>query len=162
MPRGGGARLSRHGPQRSHGPYSQDAWKCPELNLYSPADGTPIVCTANDPNLFYRNRKLNATDPSDDLAARIRQVAARYEPPFFITVYGGLNWEPGSTGGKTEFWRLLHDTMAALGDGFVAVGASEMARLAKAACDTPGGWPPNGTTPTCLKPKREREYYWKK
>ena len=29
-----------------------------------------------------------------------------------------------------EFWRLLTDTMAALGDGYVAVGADEMARLA--------------------------------
>ena len=48
-------------------------------------------------------------------------MADRYEPPFFLTVYGGLNWQPGSTGGKTEFWTLLHGTMNTLGEGFVAV-----------------------------------------
>ena len=37
--------------------------------------------------------------------------------------------------------------MAALGPGYQAVGASEMARLAKDACDVPGGVP--NTTATC-------------
>ena len=85
-------------PLWSHGSYAQDAWRCPELNLYSPADGTPVICTANSPNLFYRNRGLNKTDPGKDLADRIRGVAARYEPPFFITIYvppQGLEpWSP--------------------------------------------------------------------
>jgi len=142
-------------PLWAHGSYAQDAWRCPELNLYSPSDGTPLICTANEPNLFYRNRQLNATDPGDDLAGRIRTAANRYEPPFFITVYGGLNWQPGSTGGKTEFWALLHATMSALGPGFVAVGADEMARLAKDACDVPGGWP-NGTA-TCAHAAFQRD-----
>lgn len=61
-------------PLWSHGSYSQDAWRCPELNLYSPADGTPIICTANDPNLFYRNRGLDPENPGKDLADRIRTV----------------------------------------------------------------------------------------
>jgi len=134
-------------PLWSHGSYAQNAWRCPELNLYSPADGTPIICTANSPNLFYRNRKLDPANPGKDLAERIRTVAAEYRPPFFITIYGGLNWQPGSTGGKTEFWTLLHATMAELGSDFVAIGASQMARLAKDACNVPGGWP-NGTA-TC-------------
>ena len=43
-------------PLWAHGTYGQDAWKCPELNLKS-ADGTPIICTSNSPNLFYRNRE---------------------------------------------------------------------------------------------------------
>jgi hypothetical protein len=106
-------------PLWARGAYAQDAWRCPELNLYSPHDGAPIICTANKPSLFYRNAGLNATHPGADLAARIRNVSKRYEPPFFITVYGGLNWQPGSTGGKTEFWALLHSTMAILGNDYV-------------------------------------------
>jgi hypothetical protein len=142
-------------PLWSHGTYAKDAWRCPELNLYSPADGTPIVCTANDPNLFYRNRGLSPDHPAKDLADRIRGAAARYEPPFFITIYGGLNWQPGSTGGKTEFWTLLQGTVDELGPDFVTVGAAEMARLARAACDVPGGWP-NGTS-SCARATEQRD-----
>ena len=83
------------------------------------------------------------------------QVSERYQPPFFITVYGGLNWEPGSTGGKTEFWALLHATMADLGSGFVAVGASEMARLAKTACNVSGGG--GNATQTCDVSAEQRD-----
>ena len=113
-------------PLWSHGSYGQDAWKFPRLNMHA-ADGTPIICTSNTPNLFYRNRGLNASNPGEDLAARIRNVSKRAR---FISVYGGLNWQPGSTGGKTEFWTLLHSTMKILGDEYVVVGADEMARLA--------------------------------
>ena len=132
-------------PLWSHGKYAQDAWRCPELNLYLPGHGTPIICTANDPNLFYRNRGLSKDHPGADLAARIKSVAARYQPPFFITVYGGLSWQPGTATGKLEFWSLLHATMDALGDDFLAVGASEMARLAQAACNKTAPLPP----PSC-------------
>jgi hypothetical protein len=38
-------------PLWSHGAYAQGAYKCPELNLYSPSDGTPIICTPNNPNV---------------------------------------------------------------------------------------------------------------
>ena len=133
-------------PLWSHSSYSQDAWRCPALNLYDQVDGTPIICTANDPNLFYRNRGLSPGHPGRDLADRIRNVSERYEPPFFITVYGGLNWQPGSTGGKTEFWTLLHSTMSYLGEQFEAIGASEMARLAKEACHPAE---PTNKTKTC-------------
>ena len=101
-------------PLWSHGAYAQGAYKCPELNLYSPSDGTPIICTPNTPNvssataspgccaavtllcceqLFYRNRGITkGSSPAAQLAARIRTAAARYEPPYFITIYGGLSW----------------------------------------------------------------------
>lgn len=128
-------------PLWSHGVYAEDAFRCPELNLYSPVDGTPIICTPNTPNLFYRNRGLNATNPAADLAGRIRTAAARYRPPYFITVYGGLAWQPGTAEGPLEFWTLLNGVMQDLGPGFVAVGASEMARLAASACNRTGAPP---------------------
>jgi hypothetical protein len=58
------------------------------------ADGlaTPIICTSHDPSLFYRNRNLSPTTPGEELANRIRILAEQYEPPFFVTVYGGLTW----------------------------------------------------------------------
>ena len=58
--------------------YNQDAYKCPALNMYSPADGTPIICTAHTPSLFYRNREISKEDPGGDLANRIRTVAEQY------------------------------------------------------------------------------------
>ena len=69
-------------PLWAYGSYSQNAWRCPELNLYSPSDGTPIICTANSPSLFYRNRGLSKDHPGRDLAQRIRAVAcAATSPP---------------------------------------------------------------------------------
>jgi len=129
-------------------PISKSAYRCPSLNMYidSDQDRTPIICTAYEPNLFYRNSHLNPDHPGTDLADRIRNVSNRYEPPFFITVYGGLNWQPGSTGGKTEFWSLLHSTLDSLGSDFITIGADEMARLATVACI-------NGTESTCVRPK---------
>ena len=43
---------------------------------------------------------------------------------------GALHWTAASQAPLLEFWTLLRDTMARLGDGYVAVGADEMARLA--------------------------------
>ena len=117
-------------PLWAHGSYGQDAFKCPRLNFRA-NDGTPVICTSNSPNLFYRNRGLSPSHPAQDLAARIFQAASASDDVRFITVYGGLNWQPGSTGGKTEFWTLLSDTMKLLGDDFVPIGSNEMARLAK-------------------------------
>ena len=144
-------------PLWAYKPYAQNAYKCPDLNMYSPSDGTPIICTAHTPSLFYRNRGINQQDPGKDLAGRIRTVAEQYEPPFFVTVYGGLSWQPGTAHGKTEFWALLHSTMASLnsnGTDFVAIGASEMARLAKAACNATGA-PAPATAPSCVKPRKK-------
>jgi len=134
-------------PLWAHGSYAEDSYRCPELNLYSPTDGTPIICTSNEPNLFYRNRAINMTDPARDLADRIRGAAMQYIPPYFITVYGGLSWEPGTAQGPLEFWTLLEGIMSDLGDDFVAVGASEMARLARDACNRTGL--PGPDLPTC-------------
>jgi hypothetical protein len=43
---------------------------------------------------------------------------------------GALHWTANAQAPLLEFWTLLNDTMAALGEDFVAVGADEMARLA--------------------------------
>ena len=104
-----------------------------DLHTYR-ADGTPIICTAHSPSLFYRNRHISQKDPAKDLSSRIRKVSRRYKPPFFITVYGGLKWTASDTSPNTEFFTLMHATMADLGSDFEAIGASEMARLSKLAC----------------------------
>jgi|EP01049_Picozoa_sp_SAG25_P003547 hypothetical protein len=44
--------------------------------------------------------------------------------------YGALHWTAAAEEPLLEFWRLLEDTMGALGQQYVAVGADEMARLA--------------------------------
>mmetsp|Transcript_25011 Transcript_25011/g.65223 ORF Transcript_25011/g.65223 Transcript_25011/m.65223 type:complete len:510 (-) Transcript_25011:223-1752(-) len=143
-------------PLWAYSSYAEDAWQCPELNLFDPDTGTPVICTAHDPSLFYRNRNINQSDPGNDLADRIRTVASQYDPPFFITVYGGLKWTASATSPKTEFFTLMHATMADLGEDFVAIGASEMARLARAACaDVPK--PANGTAPTCAVAVQQRD-----
>ena len=91
-------------PLWAYSGYAEDAYKCPSLNMYSPADGTPIICTSNKPSLFYRNRAINQSDPGGDLANRIRTASMEYEPPFFITVYGGLKWTAGTPNPLEEFW----------------------------------------------------------
>ena len=124
-------------PLWAHGSYSENAWKCPDsLNIRSTQTDTPIICTSNDPNLFYRNRGLdpNAKNNGEILADRIRNVTAPYDPPFFVLLYGGLNWQPGSTSGSLEFWTLLESVMENLGDQYEAIGADEMARLSKEVC----------------------------
>jgi hypothetical protein len=128
---------------------AQSNTTCPELNVFSPADGTPIICTAHSPSLFYRNRHISQTDPAKDLAHRIRTVASRYKPPFFVTVYGGLKWTASDMSPKTEFFTLMHGTMDDLGTGFEAIGASEMARLSKLACQAHTHNTTSNTTATC-------------
>ena len=126
---------------------TQGYFKCPVLNQNS-ADGTPLICTADQglgdqsvqdscgkwPSLLYRNRGIWSENPGADLAARIRSIAGKYEPPFFVTVYGGLKWTAGSQDPRQEFFTLMHSTMADLGEQFKAIGASEMARLARDSC----------------------------
>jgi hypothetical protein len=122
--------------------------KCPVLNQNA-ADGTPLICTADQglgnqsfhdscgvrPSLLYRNLCIWSADPGADLAARIRSIAGKYEPPFFITVYGGLTWTASAQPPELEFFTLMHSTMEELGsEHFKAIGASEMARLAKDSC----------------------------
>ena len=46
--------------------------------------------------------------------------------------------EPGTAKGPMEFWTMLNGIMADLGEDYVAVGASEMARLAREACKADG------------------------
>ena len=122
---------------QAHGSYAENAWKCPNsLNIRSTHTNTPIICTSNDPNLFYRNRGLDpdASNNGEILADRIRNVTAPYEPPFFVLIYGGLNWQPGSTSGTLEFWTLLESVMENLGEQYEAIGADEMARLSRDVC----------------------------
>ena len=94
---------------------------------------TPLVCTPGKPNLFYPLNSLNVTCPSCDLAGRIATAAKQHAPPHFVTVYDGLHAFGKYGGQKLEFWTLLKNTILSLGDGFVAIGASEMARLAREA-----------------------------
>ena len=51
---------------------------------------------------------------------------------------------------KTEFFTLMHGIMDDLGSGFEAIGASEMARLAKLACQAHTPAPANATA-TCAR-----------
>ncbi len=77
---------------------------------------------------------MNSRCPSCAFARRIKKAASEHEPPFFILTYGGLHAFSGLFDDpRTEFWKLLHDTVARLGDDFVIVGAQEMARLAREA-----------------------------
>jgi hypothetical protein len=144
-------------PLWAYGPYAENSYKCPVLNMYSPADGTPIICTAHTPSLFYRNRNISQQDPGKDLAGRIRSVAAQYKPPFFVTVYGGLKWTDSAMSTKTEFFALLHATMANLGSDYVAIGASEMARLAKLACNATGNGGNPNRTKTCASTSAQHD-----
>jgi len=123
--------------QRAYAPYH-----CAQDNMWLP-DGTPVVCSSYDPQLFYYKDGLIPFAPAEELALRIRRVAEKHAPPFFILVYGGLSafGNPlGKSGGPlheglpwTDFWSLIQKTMQHLGDDFVAVGATELARLAREA-----------------------------
>ena len=148
-------------PLWAYGGYAENAYKCPSLNMYSPADGTPIICTSHVPSLFYRNRDIKQSDPGADLASKIRVASQEYSPPFFITVYGGLKWTAAKPNPLEEFWFMLNRTMEVLGPGYVAVGASEMARLATVACGNhsfpgPGPTPPP-PPPTCANTKAQAD-----
>lgn len=97
-------------------------------------DGTPLLCTSSDPNLFYIPNSLGPVPcPSCTLAGYINDVAAAHAPPFFITVYGGLKWTSAGVDPQTEFWNLWGNTTALLCEDVVVVGAQEMARLAREA-----------------------------
>jgi hypothetical protein len=51
-------------------------------------DGTPLLCTSSNPNLFYIPSSLGPVPcPRCTLAGFINDVAAAHAPPFFITVY---------------------------------------------------------------------------
>jgi hypothetical protein len=73
-------------PLWAYGVYGENSYRCPVDNMYSPYDHTPLICTSQTPVLFYRNRGIDQNDPGGDLAARIRNATAKWEPPFFITV----------------------------------------------------------------------------
>ena len=96
------------------------------------SDGTPLICTSGNPNLFYYSKSLNAACPSCDLAGRIKEVAAKHPPPYFVLVYGGLQAFGGSEKkSKKNFFPLIGNTIKHLGGDFIAIGASEMARLSR-------------------------------
>ena len=103
-------------------------------------DGTPLLCTSSDPNLFYIPNSLGPVPcPSCTLAQYINDVASAHAPPFFITVYGGLKWTTGDVDPQTEFWNLWGNTTAQLRPDVVVVGAQEMARLARDAARPASG-----------------------
>ena len=89
---------------------------------------------SGDPRLFYYSGGLSSSCPSCDLASRIEAEAKKYKPPFFVLVYGGLQAFGGSEKKSPKnFYTLLHDTIDRLGDRFVHIGATDMARLAREA-----------------------------
>jgi hypothetical protein len=91
------------------------------------------VCTKS--GIFYIPGALGHTPcPSCTLSDRINAVAAtRTTHPLFITVYGGLKWTADTADPATEFWTLWGATIDKLDTDIIAVGAQEMARLAKEA-----------------------------
>lgn len=108
-------------------------------------DGTPVVnsvCvgppandTSNGHYLYYYRGGLNASEPAVDLAGRIRWASASYKiagRPLFLLVFGGL----GLYGGHSDFFTFLSAVLDNLGEGFVAVGGPELARLAREAAPT--------------------------
>merc|ERR1711953_1493416 len=104
-----------------------DPFRCETENM-ALSDGTPLICTSGSPKLFYYSGTLNVACPSCDLARRIQTVAQKHSPPYFITVYGGLQAFGGSEQkSKKNFYTLLGDTIGKLGDEYVIIGASEMA-----------------------------------
>lgn len=109
-------------------------------------DGTPVINSVCDgPGqagnyLFYYRSTLDPTHPAADLATRIRWAATQYgQPgqPLFLLAFGGL----GVYGGYGDFFLFLQSVMADLAaasaDGsprkYIAVGAHELARLARLA-----------------------------
>jgi|EP01049_Picozoa_sp_SAG25_P003546 hypothetical protein len=60
-------------------------YHCADDNMLLP-DHTPVICTPSGPPfVFYFAGSLNKTCPSCDFAARIREHASKYSPPYFIT-----------------------------------------------------------------------------
>jgi hypothetical protein len=115
-------------------------------------DGTPIlnsVCvgppgdTSDGHYLYYYRDHLNTSDPALDLAGKIRWAVHRYataDRPFFLLAFGGL----GLYGGHDDLFLFLQRVMGHLhevpatgasGWRYRAVGAQEMARLARQAAE---------------------------
>ena len=120
-------------------PVAYDAYHCdPDGGNFVLKDEngrrTPLICTPGKPNLFYYSSSLEDSCPSCDLSNRIGEAAKQHSPPHFITVYGGLQAFGGADKkSKKSFWTLLGDTVKRLGDDFVVIGATEMARLSREA-----------------------------
>lgn len=121
------------------------------LVVSSVCNGPANNDTTNGHYLYYYRSYLSAHDPAADLAWRIRWAADKYkvaDKPLFLQIYGGL----GLFGGKDDLFLfvervLKHDALrsvegtrqgaATTSTGaiakIVAVGAQEMARLAREA-----------------------------
>ncbi|MBC7329496.1 hypothetical protein H5T88_03970 [bacterium] len=81
-------------------------------------NGTPLI--EPDASIFY----ISGTEPPKEIADRIRRVAERHKPPFFIEVYGGVSEN------CPLYYKAIMDE---LGDKYKAVRLDEMmcaARLA--------------------------------
>ena len=101
-------------------------------NLLLDDGRTPLICASGSPALFYP--ELSDQCPSCDLAGRIKAVAAKHKPPFFIVVYGNLQAFGGSEATSAKnFFTLLGDTVAQLDGRFEVIGAADMARLSQEA-----------------------------
>lgn len=81
-------------------------------------DGTPLV--EPDSSLWY----ISGHEPPNEIASRIRQVAKKHKPPFFIEVYGGVSEN------CPVYYKKIMDE---LGNNFKAVRLDEMMLLAKLA-----------------------------
>lgn len=91
-------------------------------------DGTPLLCTPH--NLFYVMGSLGGQKLADEINTFVKSQP----PPTFLTVYGGLRWSTSSEGtNKTDLFSFWGDTISALDENIVPVGAQEMARLMHAA-----------------------------
>ena len=81
-------------------------------------NGTPLI--EPDSSIFY----IGGSEPPKEIADRIRRVAERHKPPFFIEVYGGVSEN------CPLYYKAIMDE---LGDNYKAVRLDEMmcaARLA--------------------------------
>jgi hypothetical protein len=110
----GGAAPSAFVSQQTYPFIPLDGLICPENNMRL-SDGTPVICTSHDPDLFYFDSfegMLNSSCPACDLATRLKKVAEKQKPPcaahtvhphFYIS--GRLNAVPDDSG--TSFWRMV-------------------------------------------------------
>eukprot|EP01045_Picozoa_sp_COSAG04_P000160 COSAG04_NODE_3_length_53939_cov_50.145431_50_plen_321_part_00 len=104
-------------------------YQCDESNVdtWQP-DGTPVLCTHS--GVFYVMGSMGG----EKLASHINAIAANHSKPYFITVYGGLRWTTTTGMTKnTSLYSFWGDAIANLDPGIEAVGAQEMARLAREA-----------------------------
>ena len=107
--------------------YAYHACDQAKLDVWT-ADGTPIVCTASS-GVFYVMPSIGG---GKQLAQHINTVAGNGTQ--FITTYGGLRWTTTTSNSKNDnLYTFWGDTIANLNDDIIAVGAQEMARLAREA-----------------------------